>query len=188
MSSLTFLTHSGSGPLHSCWFWTNFGLGPLHGGWGLHGPLGIGQIEVNAFCRFREVIRAGTLDTKEAEVPRREENDGEEELEEGPKVGWGEELEEGWEEELEQGPKVGRGKELKEGPKVGQEEERAVAPEAELREERPDLFGQLLREAGAGTLRWASCGLMGRASMRWAFLTVRCAIWEHNIKPVYSLI
>ena len=129
-----------------------------------------------------------TLDTKEAEVPCREENDGEEKLEDGPKVGREEELEEGWEEELEQGPEEGWEEEVEEGPKVGWEEERAVAPEAELREEQPDLFGQLLREAGAGTLRRTSCGLMGRASMRVAILTVRWAIWEHNIKQVYSLI
>ena len=50
---------------------------------------------MNAFCRFREVILGGSLDTKEVEVPCREEHDGEEELEEGPKVGREEGLEEG---------------------------------------------------------------------------------------------
>ena len=78
-------------------------------------PLDIGQIEVNAFCHFREVILAGSLDTKEAEVPRREENDGEGELEEGPKVGREEGLGEGREEELEERPKVGREEEVEEG-------------------------------------------------------------------------
>ena len=221
MSSLTFRAHSGSGPLHSCWFWTNLGLGPPHGSWGLRGPLGIGQIEVNAFCCFREIILAGSVDTKGAEVPRREENDGEEI---GPKVGREEEVEERWEEELEEGPNVGqeeelgkgREEELEEGreeeveerPKVGwaeelgegQEEEleerreeevkegTEVGREAELREEQPDLLGQALREVGAGTLRRASCGLMGRASMTISFLTMHWAIWEHNIKPVCSLI
>ena len=187
------LAHSGSGPLHSCWFWTNLGLGPPHGSWGLRGPLGIGQIEVNAFCCFREMILAGSVDTKGEEVPRREENEGEEI---GPKVGREEEVEERWEEELEQGPKVGWAEELGEGQEEELEERREeevkegteVGWEAELREEQPDLLGQALREVGAGTLRRASCGLMGRASMTISFLTTRWAIWEHNIKPVYSLI
>ena len=43
---------------------------------------------------------------------------------------------------------------------------------AELQEEQPDLLVELLHETRAGTLRWTACGLMGRASMRIAFLTV----------------
>ena len=207
------LAHSSSGPLHTCWFWTNLGLGPPHGSWGLRGPLGIGQIEVNAFCCFREMIMAGSVDTKGEEVPRREENDGEEigpkvgreeeveerweeELEQGPKVGWEEELEEGREEEVEERPKVGWAEELGERQEEELEERREeevkegteVGREAELREEQPDLLGQALREVGAGTLRRVSCGLMGRASMTISFLTMHWAIWEHNIKPVYTLI
>ena len=97
-------------------------------------PLDIGQIEVNAFCRFREVILAGSLDTKEAEVPRREENDGEGELEEGPKVGREEGLGEGREEELGEGQE----EDVEEGPKVGREEELGEGREEEL-EERPKV-------------------------------------------------